>query len=53
VKDAIRTGPWSVDGYRAVNVRPVNARYMRDPDTNGQFSHTVITIEALLIEVVS
>src|SRR6185312_11878669 len=38
VKDAIRTGPWSVDGYRAVNVRPVNVRYMRDPD--GVFSHT-------------
>lgn len=53
VKDAIRTGPWSVDGYQAVNVRPVNARYMRDPDSNGQFSHTVMTIEALLIEVVS
>ena len=51
VKDAIRTGPWSLDGYQAVNVRPVNARYMRDPD--GMFSHTVMTIEALLIEVVS
>lgn len=53
VKDAIRTGPWSVEGYEAVNVRPVNARYVRDPDSNGQFSHAVMTIEAVLIEVVS
>jgi hypothetical protein len=51
VKDALSDGPWSVDGYRAINVRVVNARYMRDPD--GQFSHTVLSIEALLIEVVS
>jgi len=50
VKDAIRTGPWSVDGYRAVNVRTVSGRYMRDPD--GMFSHTVLTVQALLIEVV-
>lgn len=53
VKDAIRTGPWSVDGYQAVNVRPVNARYMRDPDSNGQFSHTVVTIEAVFMELAS
>ena len=53
VKDAIRTGPWSVEGYQAVNVRPVNARFMRDPDSNGAFSHTVMTIGARLIEVVS
>ncbi|HTC04118.1 MAG TPA: DUF3168 domain-containing protein [Xanthobacteraceae bacterium] len=51
VKDALSDSPWSVDGYRAINVRVVNARYMRDPD--GQFSHTVLSIEAVLIEVVS
>jgi hypothetical protein len=51
VKDALRTGPWAIDDYRAVNVRTVSARYMRDPD--GMFSHTVLTVEALLIEVVS
>src|SRR5579863_408533 len=48
VKDAIRTGPWSADGYSVSNVRSVSARYMRDPD--GMFSHTVITVEGLLIE---
>jgi hypothetical protein len=51
VKAALATGPWEVDGYIAINVRTVNARYMRDPD--GQFSHTVLSVEALLIEVVS
>jgi len=49
VKDAIRTGPWSVDGYYASNVRTVSARYMRDPD--GMFSHTVLTVKGILIEL--
>lgn len=51
VKDAIRSGPWSADSYNVSNVRSVSARYMRDPD--GMFSHTVITVEALLIELVA
>ena len=51
VKDAIAPGPWSVDGYNAINVRTVSARYMRDPD--GVFSHAVLTIEALLMEAAS
>lgn len=51
VKDTLRTGPWFADGYNVSNVRSVSARYMRDPD--GMFSHTVLTVEALLIELVS
>lgn len=51
VKDALSDGPWSVDSYRVINVRVVNARYMRDP--NGQFSHVVLSVAAILIEVVS
>lgn len=51
VKDALRNGPWEIDGYRAINVRALSARYMRDDD--GQHSHVVIHTEALVIEVVS
>lgn len=48
---ALRAGPWDVDGYVAVNVRPVGAKYMRDPD--GMFSHTVVTVQAILMESAS
>lgn len=49
VKDAIITGPWSIEGYYASNVRTVSARYMRDPD--GVLSHTVLTVKGILIEL--
>lgn len=51
VKDALRTGPWCAEGYNVSNLRSVSARYLRDPD--GVFSHTVLTVEALMIELVS
>lgn len=48
VKDALRNGPWEIDGYRAINVRSVNARYMRDDQ--GQHSHAVVSIAAIMME---
>jgi hypothetical protein len=53
VKSALRTGPWAIDGYRAINVRATQARYLRDPEISaGPISHVVLTIEALVIEVI-
>jgi hypothetical protein len=48
VKAALRDGPWSVNGYRVVNMRGMQARYMRDPD--GKHSHVVLSVAAILIE---
>jgi hypothetical protein len=53
VKAALRTGPWAIDGYRAINVRATQARYLRDPELGaGPISHVVLTIQAIVIEIV-
>lgn len=54
VKSALQNGPWAIDGYRAINVRTVSARYLRDPELGvGPISHVVLTVEAIVIEVVA
>ncbi len=53
IKAALRTGPWAIPGYRAINVRATQARYLRDPELSaGPISHVVLTVQALVIEVV-
>ena len=54
VKSALQNGPWVIDCYRAINVRTASARYLRDPELGvGPISHVVLTIEAIVIEVVA
>lgn len=53
-KAALRDGPWDVDGYRAINVRTTQARYLRDPELGvGPISHVVMTVQGIMIEVVA
>ena len=54
VKSALQNGPWAIDGYRAINVRTASAKYLRDPELGvGPISHVVLTVEAIVIEVVA
>jgi Protein of unknown function (DUF3168) len=54
VKRALQNGPWVIDGYRAINVRTVSAKYLRDSELGvGPISHVVLTVEAIVIEVVA
>ena len=54
IKSALQSGPWAIEGYRAINVRTTQARYLRDPQISaGPISHVVLTIQAIVIEVVS
>jgi hypothetical protein len=46
VRDALRTGPWSVDGHTCVHLTVARSRFLRDPD--GSYGHGVLTIEAIL-----
>jgi hypothetical protein len=53
VKAALRTGPWVINGYRAINVRATQARYLRDPEISAApISHVILTVQAILIECV-
>jgi hypothetical protein len=49
-RNALRSGPWSVEGHRCINVTVARSRFLRDPD--GSYGHGVLTIEAILQEVV-
>jgi hypothetical protein len=46
IRDALRTRPWSVDGYVCHGLSVLNARYFRDPD--GAHAHAVIALDAVL-----
>ncbi|WP_421695477.1 DUF3168 domain-containing protein [Aestuariivirga sp.] len=50
VREVLFRGPWQIDGHTCANLRIESGRYMRDPD--GKHSHGVLTVTALLQELV-
>lgn len=51
VRAALAIGPWVVDGYHVADLRIASTRFLRDP--SGPYGHGVITLSALMKEVVA
>ena len=50
IRSAIRSAPLALDsGYHAADCRVPSMRFLRDPD--GETSHAVVTVEAIVQEV--
>lgn len=51
VRRALRRGPWSIEDHRVIAVTVTGERFLRDPD--GTHAHAIVSVEAILQELVS
>ena len=49
IRDALREGPFTAEGFHVVDLRIVSTRPLRDP--GGELSHGIVSIEARLLEL--
>ena len=51
IVEALRERPWTADDHEVITLNVRSARYMRDPE--GEHCHAVLTVRAILQEMVS
>lgn len=50
IRDALKADWYAIDGWRVADLKIASTRFLRDPD--GVHSHSVVTVEAELVETV-